>query len=1037
MPKWIVAILAGSLSFVAPAAAAQSFLSLQRYTPDEGLSQNAVTAIAHDDLGLMWIGTQEGLNRFDGHQFKILRAPAGDTTGLVSSGIETVVPDSSSRLWVGTNDAGLEVIDLRSKQRIRLGVADGLAHPTVRTILLDPAGGAWLGTASGVEYVGADLASVRRIGVAEPVVSMAFTDDGRALALDAECRLWRLEKTRIHAVPVRLPETASCVQMHAAGNELWLATTADGIHRITADGKAIDHRPATWLRPEPVELSALMQRRNGQWLLGYADGRVLQAPADWQLAPALIAFDQQIDSAVTQFHEHPSGVLWIGSATSGLFRARALSSAIRRDLIDQAAISAWPSRSVRSIQRDGQTLLVGTDAGLQIRDDRTGKWRTLDAIGATSVRVLSPSAQGGWWLGTHRGLWHLATDGKARQIPGLPDPRVTDLLVEHDEEGEQVWIATRGGLARLRNGSIKEDDLLPALQGQFLTSLMRDTRGRLWIGCNERGVFRLDPNGGNRQLDSASTGLPNDSIWSLHESDDAIWLGSFGGGLLRLDPDTDAVEAITEDDGLSNNVVYRIQSDASGRLWLTTNKGLSVLDPASGVVQTINRSDGLNNREYNSGASFVDADGLFYLGGTDGLDIIDPAQLSPISPKATPMITGLRVLGQQSPAVLVPLEPDMDVVYANKVTLGHRERVLQLDVVATDFTAPDAARLRYRIKGVHDDWIQPQGSQTSLILSYLPPGTYPLEVQAAGRDGRFAASRVLMLDMQPPPWRHPLAYAAYTLLALTFAGSLLGRHRTRTAEKQAQITRLNQTVAERTAALKQANHLLLRTNEQLELATRIDPLTQVSNRRDLQEWLDRELPMVLNEMHQPGRRENCMLLYMIDIDDFKRINDSFGHQAGDEVLVEVARRLRAICRERDLLVRWGGEEFLLLVRDAHLDDAPQVAERIRASVADAPMTLAGNVHTVPVTCSIGVAPWPLSPLWPSLGDWEQSVSLADMALYAAKSAGKNAWVGVVPGPDAGRPSLQSLLAGAVPEELPPGSVQVLHSTAAPPRFKRA
>lgn len=1033
-------MLAGSLLSVAPAAAAadQSFLSLQRYTPDDGLSQHAVTAIAHDELGLLWIGTQEGLNRFDGHQFNILRAPPGDASGLVSSSIESLEPDSASRLWVGTNDEGLEVIDLRSKQRHRLGVAAGLVHPTVMTILHDPAGGgAWLGTGSGVEYVDADLASVRRIGVSAPVVSMALTNNGRALALDSQCRLWRLERTRIRAVPFHPPDGASCVQLHVAGNELWLATTSDGIHRVAADGEAIDHRTAAWLRPQPIELSALIQRRNGQWLLGYADGQVLQAPADWRQAPVPIAFDQQIDSAITRFHEHPTGVLWIGSATSGLFRARALSSAIRLDLIDSAAISQWPSRSVRSIQRDDKTLLVGTDAGLQMRDGPSGKWHTLDAIGATSVRVLTPSAQGGWWLGTHRGLWHLAADGQARQIPGLPDPRVTDLLVEKGEEGEQVWIATRGGLARLRNGSIRYDDLPQELQGQFLTSLMRDSQGRLWIGCNERGVFRLGPDGGIGQLDSASGGLPIDSIWSLHESEDAIWLGTFGGGLLRLDPKTDAVEAITEDDGLSNNVVYRIQPDAYGRLWLTTNNGVSVLDPASGVVQTINRSDGLTNREYNSGATFVDGDGLFYLGGTDGLDIVDPSQLSPTSPTATPMITGLRVLGQKSSVVLVPLQPEVDVVYADRITLGHRERVLQLDVVATDFTAPDASRLRYRIKGVHDDWMQPQGAQTSLILSYLPPGTYPLEVQAAGRDGRFAASRVLMLDMQPPPWRHPLAYSAYALLALTLAGLLLARIRARSAEKHAQITRLNQIVAEHTAALKQANHMLLRTNEQLELATRIDPLTQVSNRRDLQEWLDRELPMVLHEMQQPGRRDSCMLLYMIDIDDFKRINDTFGHQAGDEVLVEVARRLRTICRERDLLVRWGGEEFLLLVRDAHLDDAPQVAERIRASVADTPMMLANNGHTVPITCSIGVAPWPLSPLWPSLGDWEQSVSLADMALYAAKAAGKNAWVGLVPGPDGDRSSLLSLLAGAIPEETPPGSVRVLHSTTEPPRFNRA
>jgi len=1014
-------------------ATAQSFLSLQRYTPDDGLSQQAITALAEDDRGLLWIGTQEGLNRFDGHRFEVLRKTPGDASDLVSSSIDSLAVDNRSRLWVGTNDAGLEVIDLRTRQRQRLGIADGLGHPTVEAILLDRTRGAWLGTVSGIDRVAADLGSVRRIGTTAPVMAMAFAANGAAHALDAGCRLWRLQPDRIEAVASALPRGASCVAMQATGDGFWLATATDGLHHVGTDGTALGHHPAAWLRPGGVELSTVFQRDSGQWLLGYADGVGMQAPADWRVAPARIAFDQPIDSAITGFYEHSQGVLWIGSGTSGLFRVRTLSSTIRSDLVD---VAGWPNRSVRSIWRDDKTMLVGTDGGLQIRERASGAWRTVAGIGDTSVRVIAAARDGGWWLGTHRGLWHLAPGFRARRIPGLPDQRVTDLLVENGDSGEQVWIATRGGLARLRDGTIDSGDLPPQLHGRFLTSLMRDSRGRLWIGSNENGVFRIDRNGRVEHLNSANGSLPNDSIWALHTSDTAVWLGSFAGGLLRLDPATDAVRAITESDGLSNNVIYRIEPDASGRLWLSTNLGVSVLDPATGIVQTINRGDGLFNREYNSGASFTDAEGLLYLGGTDGMDIIDPDQLPPTSPPATPVIAGLRILGRQGLATPLPPVPSTEVIYADTVTLDYRDRVLQLDMVAADFTAPDAARLRYRIEGVHDEWMQPQDPQTNLVLSYLPPGAYPLEVQAAGRDGRFASSRRLMLVMQPPPWRRPLAYAAYCLLGATMLGLLLRRHRTRAIEKQAQITRLNQTVAERTAALKQANHMLLRTNEQLQLATRIDPLTQVSNRRDLQEWLDRERPQIIQELRQPGTSENSMLLYMIDIDDFKRINDTHGHQVGDEVLVEVASRLRLICRERDLVVRWGGEEFLLLVRDAHLKDAASLAERIRGNVAETPVAL-GNGQSVSITCSVGLAPWPLSPRWPSMGDWEQSVNLADMALYAAKDAGKNAWVGVMPGPEVDRPSLRSLLAGAMPDELRPGTVEVLHSTASMPRFQRA
>src|SRR5690606_20915619 len=147
--------------------------------------------------------------------------------------------------------------------------------------------------------------------------------------------------------------------------------------------------------------------------------------------------------------------------------------------------------------------------------------------------------------------------------------------------------------------------------------------------------------------------------------------------------------------------------------------------------------------------------------------------------------------------------------------------------------------------------------------------------------------------------------------------------------------------------------------------------------------------------------------------------------------VEFANRLRTLCRERDIIVRWGGEEFMLLLRGARVEEVTTLVERVRRSLADTPVQLHSGAN-VPITCSIGFAPWPLSRNWPTLGDWDQSVSLADRALYAAKSAGKNAWVGVVPDAGMDRSTLLALLAGAAPADLPRGSVVVLHSTDSPP-----
>ena len=1021
------------LAAVAPAGAqSPPFLSLEPLGPERGLSQAAVTAITEDDLGFLWIGTQDGLNRFDGQRFQVRRA--GDAPGELRSGsIDALAFDGRSRLWIGSNDAGLEVIDRRSGTHVRLGVEDGLSHPTVGQVLLDPAGGAWLGTFAGVDYVDDALSGVRRLGLSAPIVAMGRDGLGRAHALDRDCRLWRIDTTSMQAIGQPLPAGLRCIGMQPSGSGWWIATASDGLVEVDGEGQRLQALPAAALRDAQAELTALGRLGDGRLLVGYADGEVLQgSPAIGPLQR--YAFDRPIRSAIHRFHEQADGVLWIGTHTGGLFRGRVLSSAIRRNVATDEDHEAWPARSIRSVHWEPGRILVGTDAGLSTWGFGEGGWRRQEAIGFTSIRAIAPDPRGGFWIGSHRGLWRLGDDGEAVPGPALPDPRVTDLLLE----GEVLWVATRGGLVRLRDGVADATGVPPRLDGQFLTTLERAPDGALWIGSNERGVFVLGADGQLAQRTVANGGLPHDSVWSIHVAEDAVWLGSYGGGVVRVDAGDGSWRQWTRADGLTNDVIYAIQPDALGRLWLSTNEGLNVLDPASGRLQAMLQGDGLRNIEYNSGASFRDGFGRLFFGGIDGLDLIEPARLESAASPARPALTTLQVLGRRGGGTDAG-GPARELGYAEAVALDYEESVFAIEMVALDFVSPASARLRYRISGLHDDWVQPPAARAELMLSYLPPGEYHLEVQAAGRDGRFGDSRHLRLDVAPPPWRHPLAWALYVLAALGLAAALVQRQRARRAAAVRRFEELERTVVERTAALNEANERLRSSNQQLERATRTDPLTQASNRRDLQDWLEREGPLLLREIEasgvaQPGSARQ-LLFCMIDIDDFKRLNDGYGHQVGDEVLVAVATRLRGVLRERDTLVRWGGEEFLLLARDARLEDASGLAERVRQAVCASPVPL-GNGQSVTVTCSVGFAPWPLSAAWPALGDWEQSVSLADRALYAAKGAGKNAWVGVLPGPEVDRNGLHALLAGADPDALRPGCVQVLHSTPRPPDFSR-
>ena len=1018
----IAALLAALSPTVALAADPAPLLRLESHGPDQGLPQSSVKALANDDQGFLWVATQDGLARFDGHRFEAWRSGTG-ARALASGSIDSMRFDPSERrLWLGTNDAGLEVLHLPGWTRIRVDRDRGLSHNKVSALALDGHGGAWVGTGAGLDHIAiADGAGVVHLGgEAEITALVTLPGTGVALALGRDCRVWRATRSRLDLL-VALPARGDCIAMQAGPEGAWAASEpgrlflfdpADG--RIRRNSGLAD---ATGLATDIPRVTALLRRADGSLLMGLRDGRVLRLAEASADAPQPLHFDRSLDSPVDVLHEDPAGTLWIGTYTSGLHYVRPLSSAIRVGGVETG--NAWPAGSMRAIWRKGPHILLGTDNGLLERRGGDATWHQVAGFEGQSVRAIAASADG-WWIGSHDGLHHWSGQGLPTAVPGLPDERIDALLFE----GESGWIGTRGGLARLEQGRIVDAPALAPLRRSHVTALLRSGE-RLWIATNADGLWSLDPGTPPRR---AFTGDLHHSLWSLLAHDGALWAGSYAEGIYRIGHERGDVSRTTRRDGLGNDVVYSLLADGLGRLWASTNNGLSVLDPDTGTIQVLGPRDGLANREYNSGAAFRDPDGLLYFGGTRGIDVVDPSRLPRHSPPARPVLTTLQAL---------PLDADgtgpreIDIVYARQARLEHRDRLVTIHMAAIDFSAPDAARLRYRVLGLHKDWVYPRAPSAEFSVTALPSGRYALEVEAAGRDGHFGQARRLELQMAPPWWRHPSAYAAYAVAMLLLLGLVARRVRGAMRRERNQVELLERTVAERTAQLQLANQSLSRTNAQLDIANRRDPLTRISNRRDLQEWLGREAAALRDRMEASasGGGERLVFL-MIDIDDFKHVNDAHGHQAGDEVLVRIADRLRLLSREDDLLVRWGGEEFLMVSRFSHPGDAALLAERIRAAISSQPIRV-GRGLSLDLTCSIGFAPWPFSMEWPSLGDWSACLELADRCLYKVKRGGKNGWAGLVPGDAPQAEAIQALLTGAEPDTVDAGTVRLLRSPAQP------
>jgi diguanylate cyclase (GGDEF)-like protein len=284
--------------------------------------------------------------------------------------------------------------------------------------------------------------------------------------------------------------------------------------------------------------------------------------------------------------------------------------------------------------------------------------------------------------------------------------------------------------------------------------------------------------------------------------------------------------------------------------------------------------------------------------------------------------------------------------------------------------------------------------------SNLDPGDYTLRVAAIGPDGVPSPQELTVAVHVAPAWWQRAETRALVALLLLLAAWVWLRWRGRAWQRQR--AELQALVAERTAAL--------------ELSALTDPLTGLHNRRYVSQQLPADAARSLRR--QPSAdggggvpapdHSSDLVLFLVDIDHFKQVNDRHGHAAGDTVLVQMAARLRQAFREGDAVVRWGGEEFLVLARDTDRGRAPELAERVRALVAGTPFTLDDDT-ALQVTCSVGFAVFPLASQWPQALDWSRVLRLADEALYAAKGAGRNGWFGLL---QARAESAESLVAAA-------------------------
>ncbi|HEX9952549.1 MAG TPA: two-component regulator propeller domain-containing protein [Rubricoccaceae bacterium] len=807
MPLRPAALLAfAAVSAATPPAAAQPGVlrglqtaaplnvQVDRLSVQDGLSTTTVSSLLQDRTGFLWVGTEVGLDRYDGYGFTTFRHDPEDTRSLSSSFATALAEDRGGRIWVGTYGGGLNRLDPATGHALRLRHRPGrtpdaratVSSDRVEALLADRRGRIWAGTSEGLDVVDPASGRVRRLGAV--LRRRADVKDGvniRDLAAAPNGDVWAATFAGLFRVNGRTGRVRLFLSADSLGSAavtsvwadrdgtVWAGLDGAGLVRVSSATGAV-----TRMRHAPADASSLCSDavqdviRDTQgvlWVATRGGGLCrLQAPTvDATAAGGSARFvslhtDPADDHSLSTdearvLASDRSGVLWAGTWGGGLNR-------IRRTPFER--FRALPADGFRSedvmtfAEAGGGRLWVGTyDAGLHLADasgralPTPGLPQALREMGVRSV--LTDRTGTLWATGDARGLWRRSVKGVWTLSPFPPDAGVRSALRLALGPDGTVWIAAYGpGLCRADPETRRID--CPAtrfpvgrrLSGTEGYAVHANADGTVWVSLWGVGVDLVDPAGGriaHFENDAERAGsLPQNTVTAFaRDRLGRLWMGTYGGGLARYEPPARAnragtFHAVGVRSGLPDETVYALVPDLAGALWVTTNRGMARFDPVRERAVAFGTEDGLQSDEFNAGAALALADGRIVAGGIHGYNRFDPTALTASGPPPPVVVTAVRVMGVERPL-------------AAARRLRYDETAVSFTLAALDFTAPQLNRFATRLDGLDAAWT-PLGTRHEAAYTNLSPGHYTLRVRAASSAGVWGETAV-PFEIRPAWWQ--------------------------------------------------------------------------------------------------------------------------------------------------------------------------------------------------------------------------------------------------------------------------------------------
>lgn len=817
-----------------------SNLRFNNFSTHEGLSQSSVLSITQDAQGFIWMGTKDGLNRFDGYNFTTFKNEINNPNSISNNEIAFLTSDSTGNLFIGTRGGGLNYFIKDENRFIKfdnLEISDG----SVNIVFECSDGSLLVGTSQGLykgipdkattyNYIFSNISkksvylnsnasilpydrssiSVVSIKQISPEIYLIGTYKGLFLYQENDLSFTQIDLESLNQAKINK-------MVLDKNNDLWVATS-EGLAKLEIENekiisKYIFNNDPAWKKLNTNWIENIICDFNGNIWLATRGAGVILIDQKGKLYEQFNdnSFSERIgDNMINSLLIDKTGILWIGTESRGVLTLDLNQMKFYHLETNSKTGRNLSTNLVTAITGKDNKVWVGTAySGLDYIEINKNNTLTVEHFnripygeGQSSNEIISLllDNEDMLWIGT--GSNNLISYRNDKGFKSYFTGAFAFAL--HQDNENDKWIGTWGKGLGLMNNITKEITYFAnqpndsrSLSGDIILSIYDDNRGNLWVGTKGSGLniipLNLIKKGYNNfvTFDKNSNILHNDIFCIFQDSEDIIWIGT-GGGLNRLDlysnPNSIAelykgrakFESYTEKDGLPANLIYGILEDQEGNIWISTTKGLSKFNKKNNTFKNYNSNDGLQSNEFHSNAFYKSNNNNMFFGGVKGLSFFDPAEISTNAQASKVIISGLKV----SNITVMPHEKikgsvilEKDISKAEKITLNYKHKDFTLEFSALNFNNLEGIKYAYRLLGFNDEWRELSEKEHTVSYTNLWEDEYIFQVKSSNIDGVWNENPTeLHIEVLPPFWRNLWFYSIY--LGIVIIGLLLFRRYT-------------------------------------------------------------------------------------------------------------------------------------------------------------------------------------------------------------------------------------------------------------------